>query len=209
MHADIEIPDSALARAATDLVRKAASPLLFDHSRRVFLFGSLAGVRRRLAYDPELLYVGAMFHDLGLTETYRTPASASRSTARTRRVASSMSTACRRTASASCGRRSPCTPRRRFRTTWPRRSLWSPPASRPTSWASPWTRSRRRPVRRSSRPTPAPTSSVAFWRAFTEGNAYRPETTFGNVNADVLERFVPGFVRPNFVEIIENSAWPE
>ena len=43
--ADIEIPDSALARAATDLVREASSPLLFDHSRRVFLFGSLAGIR--------------------------------------------------------------------------------------------------------------------------------------------------------------------
>jgi hypothetical protein len=70
--ADIEIPDSALTKAATDLVGQAASPLLFDHSRRVFLFGSLAGIRQGLAYDPELLYVGAMFHDLGLTETYRT-----------------------------------------------------------------------------------------------------------------------------------------
>jgi hypothetical protein len=29
------------------------------------------------------------------------------------------------------------------------------------------------------------------------------------MNADVLERFVPGFKRGNFVDIIENSAWPE
>ena len=56
---------------ATDLVRAAESPLLFDHSRRVFLFGSLEGRQRGLTPDPELLYVGGMFHDLGLTERYR------------------------------------------------------------------------------------------------------------------------------------------
>ena len=46
-------------------------------------------------------------------------------------------------------------------------------------------------------------------RAFTEGIAAKPETTFGNVKADVLERFVPGYQRANFVDIIENSDWPE
>src|SRR5699024_11825382 len=44
--------------------------LVFDHSRRVFLFGSLRGQEQDLGYDPELLYIGAMFHDLGLTEKY-------------------------------------------------------------------------------------------------------------------------------------------
>jgi len=39
--------------------------------------------------------------------------------------------------------------------------------------------------------------------------APRPATTFGTVNADVLERFAPGFQRANFVDIIENSDWPE
>jgi hypothetical protein len=46
-------------------------------------------------------------------------------------------------------------------------------------------------------------------RAFTEGIAQKPETTFGNVKADVLERFVPGYQRGNFVDIIDNSAWPD
>jgi len=45
--------------------------LLFDHSRRVFLFGALQGQRRGLDPDLELLYVGAMFHDIGLTAGYR------------------------------------------------------------------------------------------------------------------------------------------
>src|SRR4051794_16770312 len=64
--AGIPIPDSALAREATELVREVSTPLLFDHSRRVFLWGSLQGEQLGLDYDPELLYVGAMFHDLGL-----------------------------------------------------------------------------------------------------------------------------------------------
>ena len=37
----------------------------------------------------------------------------------------------------------------------------------------------------------------------------KPETTFGNVKADVLERFVPGYERGNFVDVIENSDWTE
>src|SRR3954452_3268196 len=69
--AGIDIPDTELAREVTELVRKAATPLLFDHSRRVFLFASLKGRFRKIEADPELLYVGAMFHDLGLTEPYR------------------------------------------------------------------------------------------------------------------------------------------
>jgi hypothetical protein len=65
--AGITIPDSKLAREATDLVRETESPLLFRHSTRVFLFGALAGVRKKLAFDSELLYIAAMFHDMGLT----------------------------------------------------------------------------------------------------------------------------------------------
>jgi hypothetical protein len=40
-------------------------------------------------------------------------------------------------------------------------------------------------------------------------DATRPDTTFGNVKADVLEHFVPGFARGDFVEVIKNSEWRE
>ena len=70
--AGIVIPDSALAKATTEYIRDVESDLLYNHSRRVFLFGALSGQRKQLAYDPELLYVGAMFHDLGLVEGHRT-----------------------------------------------------------------------------------------------------------------------------------------
>jgi HD superfamily phosphodiesterase len=59
-------------RGVTDFIREAENDLLFHHSRRVFLFGALAGLRRGLRPDLELLYVGAMFHDIALTEPYRT-----------------------------------------------------------------------------------------------------------------------------------------
>src|SRR5258708_5609551 len=63
----VRIPDSALAREATELVRDTESPLLFHHSSRVYYWGALAGQHRALKFDAELLYVGAMFHDMGLT----------------------------------------------------------------------------------------------------------------------------------------------
>jgi hypothetical protein len=69
--AGVPIPDSTIAREATEFVRDVSTPLLFDHSRRVFLWGSLYGERLQLDFDPELFYVGAMFHDLGLVEGQR------------------------------------------------------------------------------------------------------------------------------------------
>src|ERR1700693_5642423 len=65
--AGIAVPDSALAREITELVRDTESPLLFHHSSRVYYWGALAGKRRGLRFDSELLYTGAMFHDMGLT----------------------------------------------------------------------------------------------------------------------------------------------
>src|SRR5450755_2602263 len=68
--AGISIPDSKLAREITELVRDTESPLLFHHSSRVYYWGALAGKRRGLRFDPELLYAGAMFHDMGLTHQH-------------------------------------------------------------------------------------------------------------------------------------------
>ena len=66
--AGLTVPDTPLARDITDYVREAEDDLLFDHSRRVYFFGALQGRRRGLEPDPELLYAGAMFHDVGLTD---------------------------------------------------------------------------------------------------------------------------------------------
>src|ERR1700738_371349 len=69
----ISVPDSKLAREIRELVRDTESPLLFHHSSRVFYWGALTGVRRGLTFDAELLYAGAMFHDMGLTPRHSSP----------------------------------------------------------------------------------------------------------------------------------------
>ncbi|KDR26268.1 phosphohydrolase [Caballeronia zhejiangensis] len=68
---DIVIPDSQLVREVTQLIRDTESELLFNHSTRVYLWGALLGKRKRITFDQELLYVAAMFHDIGLTPAYR------------------------------------------------------------------------------------------------------------------------------------------
>src|SRR6476660_1742843 len=65
--AGVVIPDSKLAREVTELVRDTEPPLLFHHSSRVYYWAALTGKRRGLHFDPELVYAGAMFHDMGLT----------------------------------------------------------------------------------------------------------------------------------------------
>src|SRR5216684_2541636 len=66
----IRIPDSRFAREITQLVRDTEPGLLFHHSSRVYYWGALAGKRRGLKFDRELLYAGAMFHDMGLTPAH-------------------------------------------------------------------------------------------------------------------------------------------
>lgn len=66
----ISIPDSALAHDAAQLIRDSEGDFLFQHSTRVYYWAALAGKRKGLTVDPELLYVAAMFHDFGLTKAY-------------------------------------------------------------------------------------------------------------------------------------------
>jgi HD superfamily phosphodiesterase len=205
--AGIRIPDTALAREATELVRDAASPLLFDHSRRVFLFGALRG--DGLAYDPELLYVGAMFHDLGLTEQYR----------RTdQRFELDGADEARRFL------------HRHGITTDAADRVWTAIALHTTPEIplhmapeialvtrgveldvlgigyDAITDTQRAAVVAAH---PRPDFKNRILAAFAEGIAPRPATTFGNVKSDVLRHHDPTFHPTDFVEVIHSSPWPE
>ncbi|WP_433596522.1 HD domain-containing protein [Lysinibacillus xylanilyticus] len=68
--AGIKIPDSRLALEAQDILKEHGSELLWNHSNRVYLFGALQGKKAQKKYDEELLYVSALFHDLGLTKQF-------------------------------------------------------------------------------------------------------------------------------------------
>jgi hypothetical protein len=205
----VTVPDTKLAHDATDLVRDTATDLVYHHSRRVFWFGSLQGRNRGLSFDPELLYIGAMFHDLGLNEQFRSSG---------RRFEVDGADEARRFLQGHG------VPEDSIRRVWTAIALHTTPGipefmepevALVTAGVeydvlgigyhdiSDATRAEIIALH------PRPDFKRSILQAFTEGIAPKPETTFGNVKADVLERFVPGYRRGNFVDIIENSDWPE
>jgi hypothetical protein len=66
--AGVQLPDSALCQAATELAARASEPFLFNHVLRSCVYAECLGRQRRQPYDRELLYVSTILHDLGLTQ---------------------------------------------------------------------------------------------------------------------------------------------
>jgi hypothetical protein len=207
--AAVTVPDTKLAHDATELIRDSSTELVYHHSRRVFWFGSLQGRNRGLSFDPELLYIGAMFHDIGLNEQFRDSGRRFEvdSADEARRFLQGHGVtegSIRRVWTAIALHTTPAIPQ-----------FMEPEVALVTAGVeydvlgigyhdiSDADRSEITALH------PRPDFKRNILQAFTEGIAPKPETTFGNVKADVLERFVPGYKRGNFVDIIENSEWPE
>ena len=207
--ARVTVPDTKLARAATELVRESTTDLVYHHSRRVFWFGSLQGQNRGLSFDPELLYIGAMFHDLGLNPEFRGSG---------RRFEVDSADEARRFLQGHG------VPEDSIRRVWTAIALHTTPGI--PEFMEPEVALVTAGVEYDvlgigyhdvsdtdraeiTALHPRPDFKRSILQAFTEGIAPKPETTFGNVKADVLERYVPGYKRDNFVDIIVNSDWPE
>lgn len=202
MIAGIRAPDSKLAREAADLVREHGTPLLVAHSQRVYLFGAIQGRHRGWAIDHELFYVGAMFHDMGLTAKYRSPdhrfevdgANAARDFLRSNGIDEGSA-----------------------------ELVWDAIALH-TTLEVPWLK---RPeiallnggaaadvigrgldeISVADREAvlaayPRVDFEQGILRAFADGLADRPATAFGTFNADILEQTLPGYRRPNFCDLI-------
>ncbi|MFD4601015.1 HD domain-containing protein [Streptomyces sp. NPDC058464] len=207
--AGVRIPDTALAREATEMVRDVATPLVFDHSRRVFLWGSLRGRALGTAFDPELLYVGAMFHDLGLTKSLRRTdqrfeidgADEARAFLQARGITGEPAD---RVWTAIALHTTPEIPLHMA----PEIALVTRGVELDVLGIGyhEVTDEQRAAVVAAH---PRPDFKNQILAAFTEGIQDRPDTTFGNVKADVLAHYVPGFRRGDFVEVIKTSAWPE
>ena len=207
--AGITVPDTALVKDATELIREREDDLLFDHSRRVFFFGALQGRRRGREADLEQLYVGAIFHDLGLTEAYRD----SHHRFEVDSADAARDFMLEHGASEGDARR-----------VWLGVALHTTPgipeflddeielitAGVETDVLGigyhDLSEEERRAVVEAH---PRPDFKNRILQAFAEGNRHRPETTFGNVNADVLAHFMPGFERDDFVEVIRSNPWAE
>jgi len=64
------VPDSALARRARELITDVAPPYLVNHSLRAYAWAVELAVHDDLFFDPEILYVSAALHDIGLVPAY-------------------------------------------------------------------------------------------------------------------------------------------
>jgi hypothetical protein len=71
--ADVRVPDSAAAVEAERLARAESSPMLYGHALRSYFFAALLAARDGIDYDRELLYVGCVLHDIGLTPRFADP----------------------------------------------------------------------------------------------------------------------------------------
>ena len=207
--AGVTVPDTELVREATTLVRKVTDDTLFNHSRRVFLWGSLKAAARGLDVDPELAYVGGLFHDLGLTPTYRTTdqrfeidgADAARNFllefGRTEQEATNVWLAI-------ALHTTPEVPHHLA----PEVAVVSLGVETDVLGMD-LDEITREQLAQVVAAHPRPDFKNRILQAFNEGMEKRPDTTFGTMNDDVLAYFDPSFKRANFVEIIQNNTWPE
>jgi HD superfamily phosphodiesterase len=204
----ISIPDSKLVHEITELVRDTESPLLFHHSSRVFYWGALTGVRRGLTFDPELLYAGAMFHDMGLTNRHSSlnerfevdGANVARDFLRGYAIS-----------------------QQDVDTVWAAIALHTTPGipqhmhpviALVTAGVemdvlgiaySEFSNAEREAVVQAHPRSDRFKEDII--QAFYDGIRHKPHTTFGNVKADVLADKDPHFTPANFCSVIRGSAW--
>jgi hypothetical protein len=206
--AGVEVPQTPAATDATRFIRQTTTPFLFDHSRRVFLFSSIHARTLGLDPDPELLYVAALFHDAGLLTPF--PGAEQRfeidgaDHARAFLLERGFSS-------------------RAVEVVWNAIALHTTPgiparmgpevaatALGVLTDAIGLGLDTLDPVLVDDITAAHPRGDFKneFLQTFYDGLKHRPHTTYGTVNADILEHFAPGFRRTSMVERIMASAWP-
>jgi HD domain len=204
----VSIPDSKMARDLTQLIRDTESELLFHHSTRVYLFGALAGRRKGLKFDPELVYVGAMFHDIGLTEGYRRSqnrfevdgANAAREFLKSYGISE---TSVELVWDAIALHTTPGIPEHKK----PEVALVTAGVEMDVlGLAYDQFPDDQREAVVTAYPRGGDFKNEII-KAFYDGMKHRPESTFGTVNDDVLAHFDPGFQRTDFCRVILQSSW--
>jgi len=203
------IPDSLLAKEATGILREHSTDLLFNHSMCVYLFAAEQGRQRKLRFDPELLYVAAAFHDIGLIRTFSSEderfevdgANAARQFLEAHNIAEDQVQA-----------------------------VWEAIALHTTPGIPKYMRPQvallnsgvlldvlgvgfdQFPVgirEEIVSKYPRVNFKEGFIREYFAGFAHKPATTYGTVNAGVCERFIPGFKSPNACDLIAASPFPD
>lgn len=205
----LSVPDSVLAREATDLLREHSTELLFGHSMRVYLFAAEQGRQRKLRFDPELLYVAAAFHDFGLLRKFSSAderfevdgANVARQFLTTHKV-----------------------PEEQIETVWQAIALHTTPGVTQymrSEVALLYTGVGLDVLGRGLDQFPSEVRDqiVAqyprkhfkerFIQEYFAGFANKPGTTYGTVNSSICERFIPGYKAPNAVDLIAGSPFAD
>ncbi len=203
------IPDSLLAKEATDLLREHSTDLLINHSIRVYLFAAEQGRQQKLSFDPELLYVAAAFHDFGLLKKFSSPDERfevdGANTARQFLTAHQV-------------------PEEQIQIAWEAIALHTTPGV--TQYMRPEvallysgvgldvlgrgfeqfpTDLREKIVAR----YPRNKFKERFIEEYFAGFAHKPGTTYGTVNSSICERLLPGYEAPNAIDVIAASPFPD
>ncbi|MFH5181415.1 HD domain-containing protein [Paenibacillus sp. TAB 01] len=207
--ANVTIPDSKLALEAAELLQEHGNELLWNHSNRVFLFAAIQGNQNGVKFDPELLYISSLFHDIGLTSKYSSPdkrfevdgANAARDFLRSRGV-----------------------PEESIRLVWDSIALHTTlgiAEHKESEVALMYfgvgydvmgqnfeliSQTMRQQVVDAF---PRNQFKQKILPAFLEGFKHKPETTFGNIKSDVCELLLPGYTRPSFCDCVLHSKWSE
>jgi len=207
--AGIKIPDSQLAKDAADILLEHGNDLLWNHSNRVFLFGAINGKNAKQNYDLELLYVSALFHDLGLTKKFSSPnlrfevdgANAARSFLQHYQI-----------------------PNESIRLVWDAIALHTTPGvaeHKESEVALLFSGVGLDVMGDGFDQFPAESREEiikAFPRgdfkkkiipAFYDGFKDKPETTFGNMKEDIIQFYKPEYKNKNFCHCILHSPWSE
>ena len=202
-----QIPDTKLAKEAHDILREYSTELLYNHSNRVFLFAAQQGRQQKLAFDPELLYVSAAFHDLGLLTEY---------SSETERFEVDGANAARQFLIAHN------IPEEKAQTAWEAIALHTTPGV--TKYMRPevallftgvgldvlgqgldeFPADLRQKIVEAY---PRTDFEPGIVQAFFGGFAHKPGSTWGTVMADVCERYIQGYKTPSLCELIANSPF--
>jgi len=207
--AGIKIPDSTIAKQATELLLEHGTELLYNHSLRAYVFASLNGEYKKVTYDPELLYVSSVFHDLGLTPHYSSPdkrfevdgADAARDFLKSHGVSQQV-----------------------LQLVWDAIALHTTPGIAEYKEAEVallnygvaldvvgrgydhLSEEHRKDI---IKQFPRTDFKKKIMPAFFEGFKHKTDTTYGNINADICAFMIPNFQRKNFCDAILHSPWNE
>lgn len=207
--AGIKMPDSTIARQATELLREHGSELLYNHSLRTFLFAAMNGQRSNIKYDSELLYVSAVFHDLGLTPHYRSAdkrfeidgADAARNFLRSHGMAPAV-----------------------LQLVWDAIALHTSPGIAEYKEAEVallnygvaldvvgkgYDQLSAHDREAILQQFPRHDFKKHIIPAFYDGFKHKPQTTYGSINADICACMMPDFHRKDFCDLIRESPWKE